>query len=268
MKIFRIMLAAIFIITFCVVGFAMANDPKARQIMQQVNDRDDGDNVISEDEMILIDKRGKQRVRSIKNFKKDFGEDTHSLLFFLSPADVRDTSFLTYDYDDETKDDDQWLYLPALKKVKRIASSDKDGAFMGSDFTYGDMTKRELSKFKFKFLREETVNGHKTWLIESTPISDKVIDEYGYTKSMVFVRQDIFVVVRGVTFVKKGKKIKYLDVKKLEKIDGIWTALEITMTTKKGKRVVHKTVLKTKSIKYNQQFDETMFTTRRMEKGL
>ena len=63
-------------------------------------------------------------------------------MFFLSPADVKDTGFLTYDYDEEGRDDDQWLYLPALKKTKRIASGDKSGSFMGSDFTYADMTDR------------------------------------------------------------------------------------------------------------------------------
>ncbi len=268
MKIFKIALTALLAAAFLTAPFAMADDPKAREIMQKVNDRDDGDNVIAEEEMILIDKRGKQRVRKIINYRKDYGEDTHSILFFQEPADVRNTSFLTLDYDDEAKDDDQWLYLPALKKVKRIASSDKDGAFMGSDFTYGDMTKRELSKFDFELAGEKVVDGHKTWVIISTPISDEVIDEYGYTKAKAFVRQDIYMVIQGISLWKKGKKVKQMKIQKLEEIDGIWTAREITMKTMKNKKIVHQTLLKTKSIKYNQQLEENMFTTRRMEKGL
>ncbi|MBI9074394.1 MAG: outer membrane lipoprotein-sorting protein [Desulfatibacillum sp.] len=248
--------------------FAMADDPKAREIMQLVNDREDGDNVISEEEMILIDKRDKQRVRKIKSFRKDFGEDTHSILFFEEPADVRDTSFLTFDYDDESKDDDQWLYLPALKKVKRIASSDKDGAFMGSDFTYGDMTKRPLSKFEFQLLKEVEEGGHKCWLIESTPINDDVVEEYGYVKSRAFVRQDNYVVIRGQFQWKKGNEFKEMRVEKLELIDGVWTAMEMTMKTMKNQKIIHQTLLRTTSVQYNQALDDTMFTTRRMETGL
>ena len=268
MKIVKAVIIALVGLGFVLTPYALADDPKAREIMQKVNDREDGDNSISQEEMILIDKRGKQRIRKIKSFRKDFGEDTHSILFFEEPADVRNTSFLTLDYDDETKDDDQWLYLPALKKVKRIASSDKDGAFMGSDFSYGDMTKRELSKFKFKLDGEKVVDGHKTWVIVSTPISEEVIDEYGYTKAKVYVRQDNFVVIQGLSLWKKGKKIKQMKVQKLEQIDGIWTVREITMKTIKNKKVQHQTLLKTTDIKYNQQLEENMFTTRRMEKGL
>ena len=118
-----------------------AKDLTAREIMQQVYDRDDGNNAITEMEMVLVDKNGNKRVRNVKSFRRDAGkdgEDTQSIMFFVTPADVKDTGFLTYDYDDDAKDDDQWLYLPALKKTKRIASSDKSSSFMGTDFTYSD----------------------------------------------------------------------------------------------------------------------------------
>ena len=111
-----------------------ADDAKAREIMEKVDARDDGDNGTSEMEMTLIDKNNKKRVRKIRSFTKDFGEDTYRIMFFLHPADVKDTGFLTYDYDDYNKDDDQWLYLPALKKTKRIASDDKTSAFMDRIF--------------------------------------------------------------------------------------------------------------------------------------
>ncbi len=248
---------------------AFADDPEARKIMQQVRDRDDGDNAISEQTMILIKKK-KQRVRKIKSFGKDFGEDTHSIMFFKSPADLRNTSFLTRDYADESKDDDQFLYLPGLKgKVKRIASSDKDGAFMGSDFTYGDMTKHELGKFTYDFIKKKAmVDGQECWVIKSTPINKDVVDEYGNTESRLWVRKDNHMVVKGMFLVKKRKKVRYFQVKKLEKIDGIWTATESTMKTTKGKKTIQKTVLITDKIQYNQPMDETMFTTARMEKGL
>jgi len=261
-------LTIITMLIFTITGTAIADDPKARSIMEKVDDRDDGDNSTSEMRMILIDKHGNKRTRHLKSFGKDKGEDRLRLMFFMSPADVKDTGFLTYDYDDADRDDDQWLYLPALRKTKRIASSDKSGSFMGSDFTYSDMTKRNLEDYDFKLLREAKVGEHKVWLIESTPRSKEIIDETGYTKSVLFVRQDIDFVIRAVHWVKDGGYNKYFDVKKLEKIDGIWTSRETHMTTKKGKKTNHKTILSFDNLKYNQDIKESMFTIRRLEKGL
>lgn len=245
-----------------------ADDPKARAIMQKVDARDEGDNMTARMEMILIDKNGDTRAREIRQYKKDFGPDTYRLLFFLEPADVRGTGFLTYDYDDGAKDDDQWLYLPALKKSKRIASTDKSGSFMGSDFTYSDMTSRDLDDYRFKLVKEMAVGAHKVWVIESTPRTQKVIDETGYTKSLALVRQDNYVVIRAVHYETKAGRVKFLDIPKLEKIDGIWQALEMQMTSKQGSDVIHRTVMRFHDVKFNQKLDENLFTQRRLESGL
>jgi len=249
-------------------GARAADDPKAREIMTKVDARDDGDNMTSNMEMILIDKNGDTRERKLSSFSKDYGKDTRKLLFFLYPADVKDTDFLNYDYDDPERDDDQWLYLPALRKTKRIATSDKSGSFMGSDFTYSDMTSRDIEDYDFKLLKEDEVRGKKVWIIEAAPRSESVIDETGYTKSVVFVRQDNYVVVRAVHWVKDGHKLKYLDVVGLDLIDGIWVGTEIHMTTKQGKATTHKTILKISNVKFNQNLDDDVFTIRRLEKGL
>ena len=246
---------------------AAADDPKAREIMQRVQDRDDGDDQTSKMQMILIDKRGKQRVRELTTFAKDKGEDDYSMMFFLSPADVKDTGFLTYDYDDAERDDDQWLYLPALKKSKRIASSDKSGSFMGSDFSYADMTERPLEKYEYELIQESEVDGHPVWVIQSTPIDEDEIDETGYTKSVQFVRKDNDVVIRSKIWVKKGKRNKYLEVQELEQIDGIWVPTVMTMTTKKGKQTLHKTILRTSDVKFGQDLDFDQFSVRGLETG-
>jgi outer membrane lipoprotein-sorting protein len=204
----------------------------ADEIAKQVDERDEGDKSISTMEMILIDKHGNNRVRKMKNYSMDKGQDTQSVIFFLSPADVKNTAFLTYDYDDSGKDDDQWLYLPA-----RIA-------------------------------KESSVRDHKVWVMESVPKTQKTIDETGYTKSYMFVRQDNFVVVRALHILKETGKKKYLDVKKLEKIDGIWVATEIEMKTTKDKNTLHRTILKLDDVKFNQDLDDAFFSVRRIEKGL
>ncbi|MES9884407.1 MAG: outer membrane lipoprotein-sorting protein [Sedimenticola sp.] len=239
-----------------------------REIMQRVDDRDDGDNAVLNMEMYLIDKNGHQRQRKIRRFAKDKGKDTQFIMFFQSPADVKNTGFLTYDYDAYEKDDDQWLYLPALGKSKRIASSDKSGSFMGSDFNYSDMTGKNLDAYKFEILKEKAVRGAKTWLIQATPQTEEEIDETGYKKSLLFVRQDNFMVVRAVHWTHEGNKLKYLDVPKLHQIDGVWVATEMTMTTKKAKKTLHKTILRFNDIRFNQSLDESLFSLRRLEKGL
>ena len=263
------LLPTLLLTLFCmgIVHSAQA-EMSAREIMQAVEDREDGDNRVADMTMTLIDKNGDTRTRSIRSFDKDKGEDNQRIMFFLSPADVKDTAFLTYDYDEYEKDDDQWLYLPALRKSKRIASSDKSGSFMGSDFSYSDMTRKNLDAYDFKIIKEDEVRGHKVWLIESLPKTEEEIEETGYEKSILFVRQDNFVVVRAVHWVKEGGRLKYLDVTKLEQIDGVWTILEMNMTTKKGKATLHKTELSFANVKYNQELDEQMFTVRRLEKGL
>jgi len=257
--------------TATVAPVAAADDPQARSIMERVDARDDGDNQTSDMQMILIDKRGNERVRKIATFRKDKGEDTYRLMFFLHPVDVKDTAFLTYDYDDSKKDDDQWLYLPALRKTKRIATSDKSGSFMGSDLNYSDMTSRDLEDYDYSFYekgKQADVRGKKVWVIWSIPRAKTTVDETGYEKSLLFVRPDIDMVVRAIHWVKDGGYLKYVDMRKLEKIDGIWVATDTLVTKKRGKDTVHKTILTFENVRFNQDLKYDMFSIRRMEKGL
>jgi len=250
-----------------------ADDPEARAIMEKVDARDDGDNQTSDMEMVLIDKGGQERIRKISSFGKDKGEDKLRLMFFLEPADVKNTGFLTYDYDDPKKDDDQWLYLPALRKTKRIASSDKSGSFMGSDLNYSDMTSRNLEDFDFTFYgkqKEMDINGTRVWVIEATPRSKEVIEETGYEKSILFIRQDNYFVIRAISYEEKKGYKKFMEVKSLEKIDGIWVGTEMHVTRKRGEanEFVHQTILRLNNVKFNQKLNYDMFSTRRLEKGL
>jgi len=255
----------ILLILLTVGSFVFAMD--VEEIVQKVDTRDDGDNIISDMSMVLIDKANKQRVRTMKTYTKDFGVDTYKTIYFLAPSDVKNTAFLTYDYDDDAKDDDQWLYLPALKKTKRIASTDKSGSFMGSDFSYADMTKPDLTDYNYKIVKEQKVGKHNTWIIERLPKTQAILDETGYKKSYIFVRQDNFVVIRAMHYLDDGKK-KYMNVKKLEKIEGIWIATEIEMKTTKNKKRLHTTILQLSDIKLNQKLNENLFSVRQIEKGI
>lgn len=257
-------LSLITLLTFTVSLYA---DNAARAIAQAVYDRDDGKTIIQDMKMILIDKNGNERIRDIKTFGKDFGKDDYRIMFFKSPADVKDTSFLTYDYDDASKDDDQWLYLPALKKVKRIPTSDKSSSFMGSDFSYYDMTKRNVDDYTYKIMKHMSVRGHDTTMMVSLPANEDVVEESGYVKTIGLIREDIDMVVRSIGFLKNGDT-KYLDVTKMHEQDGVWVIDEMVMTTKQGKITTHKTILQFTNIEVNKPIADNVFTTRRLEKGL
>lgn len=246
------------------------------EIMQKVQARDSGDNIVSNMTMTLVNKNGSKRIREMKTFFKKDGKDELKINFFISPSDIKNTSFLTYDYDNPSKDDDQWLFLPALSKVKRIPSSDKDSSFMGSDFSYSDMVKPDLNDYTYKMIKEsiikrKTKQGIKkvpVWIIQSTPKSQKTVDETGYKKSILYVRKDIFMPVRAKIYVANSNKIKYMDVKKIEKIEGINIATTTTMMTKQGKKTIHKTILSQRNVKINQNLKKSFFSTRTMKKGL
>ncbi len=266
----NVWIAGLILITGWVLPAAGADNPVARAIMQRVDARDDGDNQTADMQMVLIDKHGAERNRLISVFTKDQGEDTLRLMYFLQPADVRDTGFLTWDYDDSARDDDQWLYLPALKKTKRIASSDKSNAFMGSDLNYSDMTSRNLDDYDFDFYKkrkEMQIDGHRVWVIQALPRSRAIIDETGYKKSLLFVRDDIDFVVRSILWEKSGGTIKYMEVKRLEQIEDIWVATEMHVKKTLNKRAVHRTVLRLANVRFNQPLDIDFFTTRQLEKG-
>ena len=249
-----------------IVGHAA--DLTAREIMERVDARDDGDNRTARISMTLIDQNGRERNRSLETFTKDRGQDILNLVFFAAPANVRDTGFLTYDYGTPERDDDQWLYLPELHKTKRIASASKSQSFMGTDFSYADMTKRVPEEWKYRLLGEREVRGKMAWLIEAIPASRQVERRYGYAKSVLFVRQDIDMVVRAAHWLTEGGKLKYLDIKKLERIDGVWIGTELDMRTVRNKETLHRTILRYDNVRYDQDLKEDLFSLRRLEKGL
>jgi outer membrane lipoprotein-sorting protein len=261
-------IAAVAVSVFTLLPGASAlalEDIDARQVAVNVDEREDGDDQTSEMEMILINKRGQQRVRKIVTYRKDYGDDEKSVMFFLEPADVKGTGFLGWSYDDESKDDDQWLYLPALKKVRRISSSGKADYFMGTDFTYSDMGDRDVDDYTYAHLGTEVIDGIECYHLERLPKDDDVIDETGYSRSEVWVRPDIWMMMKAVFFDKKGKLLKELAVSDFEEIDGIWVANTMYMNNIQKK---HETYLKFSNNQFNTGLDDDLFSQRRLQRGV
>ena len=239
------------------------------EIMQKVDDRDTGKTQISTATMTLIDKKDRKRVRKLKLFSKEFPDVDKSITFFVSPADVKDTSFLSYDWDDESKEDDSWLYLPAMQRVNRTAAGDKSNSWMGSDFTFSDVEGPEINEYTYTILSEsDPVDGHDCWKIEAVPKAKDVVKKTGYLKTINWIRKDAFLVVRGINYVKKGKKVKYYSTKDIKKIDGIWTIGTIQMVTTKNKKVQHSSIFSLENVSYNDAVADSMFEVETMQRGL
>jgi hypothetical protein len=255
------------------VGSSATSALSPYEIMRREDTLEAGRTLSTTTTMVLIDAQGRQRVRELRNYRLgENGKDTRTLVLFLSPPDVRNTGYLNYSWQESDKEDDSWLYLPALRKVKRIAGGDKSNAFMGSDFNYSDLNGTKLDDWTYSLLKEsETIEGHDCWLVEATPkpeLLQKVLKETGYVRRHVWIRKDNFVAVRGLYWLERGGRQKRLSVNELQQVDGIWTAKEIKMEMLKAGNVEHASILKLGDVTYNVPLEEEFFTTRTMERGL
>lgn len=250
------------LIAMLAVCGTQAAELSGRDIMQKVRNRADGDTRSATIEMTLIQKSGHKRVRKLESWAMDVGSDTKKIMFFTYPGDVKGTGFLTWDYDNTAKVDDKWLYLPAMKKTRRISGkSSKTDYFMGSDFTYNDMSTRSVDEEKHQLLREETLGGYKCWVVQSVP-NDK--DEI-YARRVTWVRQDCLMAVKAEYFDKLNKLHRRLTISNIEKVQGFWTMRLMQM---ENVQTGHKTIIRMDNQKFNVKVSPNLFTVSQLEKGL
>lgn len=258
-------LAKIIMMTLLVsaIGITVLAQEKltGQKIIENVYYRETGEDATSNLTMTLINSRGNERIREIKQFGKDYGKEEKSIMFFLSPADVRNTSFMNWSYDEEGRDDDQWIYLPALKKVKRISSDSKSDYFMGSDFTYDDLGDRHPSEDTHKLLREEKLNGEDCYVIESLPKEKG----YMYSRTVTWVIKDKWIGMKKEFYDEDEDHLKTLSVEKYDKIDGYWVILHSVMHNVQKD---HRTIMNLKNVEINIGIDDGMFTERMMKRGI
>ena len=240
----------------------------AYEIMKKVDQRYTGETIEQTSTLILLDKKNRKRERKLKGFTKEVSDGTKSISFFLSPSDVKNTSYLSYNWDDPSKDNDSWLYLPSLQKTNRISGGDRSNSFMGSDFTFSDLDGVEIEDYNFKIVKEsDMVDGADCWIIEATPKSNDIIKETGYLKTLTWIRKDIFFGVKGRILVKKGKKVKLWSAKDIKKIDGVWIAKTQQMTTTKKKKREHSSIFIIDTIAFNKKLDDSLFEAEAMQRG-
>jgi hypothetical protein len=242
----------VFLIAVVFFNPLYASSMDGRGLARMIYDRDDGQDSYATIKMLLIDKGGKKRLRQLVAVAKDYGKLAKSFTRFTLPADIEGTSFLTWENED--RDADQFLYLPALGRVRRIVSTQKSNRFVNTDYTYEDLERRKVDADNHRIIRAEKYKGYPCRLLESTP---KNLRDSQYGKRLIWVAEDIFVPIKIEYYDKRERPTKIYNAQKLEKIDGIWTVIESEMHDLKRK---HRTLMKIEKILYNRGIPDRVFT--------
>lgn len=251
-------------IMMATAGSITAQETTGYGIMKKADEVDGGKTSSYTAAMTLVSKTGSTRVREVVCRKKDYGAVNKTVIVFRTPKDVAGVGYLMWEYDekaDGTKPDtDSWLYMPAMKKVRRISGSESSGSFMGTDFTYDDMGDRGLSKDTFTLLGEENTNGADCWKIECRA---KDTTEKN-PRRIVWIRKDNYMMQKADFYDRQDALQRELTASDIKLIDGIWTTGKMQMT---NVQTNHATVIEMKDVHYNQQTDDSLFTVASLERG-
>ena len=246
--------------------------PDGATIVANINQVAEGQHAISDLHMTLTDKSGKVRERKALSFRKYFGEEKRTLLIYQRPTNVKDTGFLTYDYPDLETEDDQWLYLPALRKVRRISASDRGDYFLGTDFTYEDIKKSgkiEQQDFNFETLGRETIalGGRQieTYKVAATTRNQQIAEELGFSRSLIWVNPQNWIIVKTDYWDLKDRPLKTYTATNIEQVDGIWTKHQLEVHNHK---TGHHSRFEFSNVDYQTPVRDDLFTRRTLERGL
>lgn len=212
----------------------------------------------------LTDARGSERVRETRAWWKDSrsaDDDLHSkrLILFDAPASIRGTGFLVHSRKDPAQEDLRWVYLPALRKVRRIAGRDRDKLFAGSDFTYEDLGERDLDEDDHVFLRTEPRDGIAHHVIESRPRGDSA-----WSRRVQWVDTEAWVITHAEFYDKAGRLAKLLDARWTE-VDGIWFWEHLEMENIRRK---HRTIVEVEEVAHDQDLADDLFLDNTLRLGV
>jgi len=269
--------ASICIMLLIATGIAMADD--AKDIMQQVLDRDDGTTEISRLKLTTAKfvKQGnklvnseKPRVKLMDTVRKDYGpkeKDHKTVSIIIEPSSEKGIGFLQYDYDIKDKDTDQWIYLSAMGKVKRIVSGNdhepKTGSFFGSEISYEDLEQKFIDDYTYTLLKKDTYRGRDCWIVESVP-TKKQAKKSNYSKSVNYVDQETFIILKSILYNRSGKKVKQVYQGKIETIDSIHVPRQMIVINLETRR---RTVMSIEKITINKPVDDDFLTKRTLTDG-
>lgn len=241
---------------------SLAQDATQRglQIAQEVDSRDRGFGDSTNDiTMVLKDQHGNQRERYIRNRTKEVESDgDKAIIIFDNPGDVKGTAFLSFTH--KSGPDDQWLFLPKLKKVKRISSNNKAGSFMNSEFAFEDIASQEVEKYEYQFLREDEYEGRAVFVNQSDPVDPKS----GYSKLEAWIDQERYIPLKIDFYNRAGELKKTLTFDGYAQyLDQFWRAESWTMQNHvTGKS----TVLKMSNWQFQTGLDDSDFNKNSLQR--
>lgn len=212
--------------------------------------------------MILINRAGSRRVRELSMISTEEDELNKMVMHFRSPADVKGTGFLMLEAD--SRETDMWLYLPDLGRVRRIVSSSRTDSFMGSDISYSDMEDKPLDDYRYVRLEDDIVNGEACFVIESTPASDAVASDTGYSRIIHWISKEKMIPLQAAFFDLRGTYFKQMQIQAVEEIGGTWipTLVEVEVL-----REEHRTIMELQNIEVGTNPDDSYFTQQYLQRG-
>lgn len=221
----------------------------------------------SEATITLTAKGGGERIRKTYTATRlaKNGQDNSRLSRFLAPADVKGMATLLVEHSDA--DDDIWVYLPSMKKVRRLSANNKRDGFLGTDLSHGDVIGHKVKEWKHRFVQEEAIDGMPCYVVESMPVSTGIKESSGYSKRLSWVRMDNFVAVRTDYWDEGGELLKSVsasDIRLVDKERGKWQPMRIEAA---NKQTGHSSVIKLDTFVVNTQLSESLFTPRGLDRG-
>lgn len=253
-------------LTLLLAGPAFAADaPDPAAIMQAVKDRDEGADRRAQMVLTQTMADGFVRERKLLMHEKEYGPERKSTLYFTAPSDTAGTGILMHSYPEaQGKEDDQWLYLPALRKTRRIATNSKEGPFLGTDFSFADIERMRVADYQYKLLREDKLGERPIYVIEATTPDGLENPRTGYSRRLVYVDQERKLILKD-EFFREGRQIKTFEVVKVAQVEGFWTVLEAVMSN-----LVEggKTRLIREQTDYNLALPDNDFTERALRNGI
>jgi len=208
----------------------------------------------------------KPRIKAIESVSINTGEngdDTKSLAIVIEPTSERGIGMLSYAYDDENKDNETWLYLSALGKVKRIAAGNSDDEsesanLFGSEITTEDQETGKIDEYTYKILKEDTFKGRPVYILETTPTAEKA-SKSRYARTVSWIDAERFVTLKAQMYDKRGKAVKRIQMNKIELINDVWMARSLTVMNLVTSRLTN---MNMDAISFGVDIDEAFLSQR------
>jgi outer membrane lipoprotein-sorting protein len=250
---------ACFVFTVLVCA-AAAGAQDAAAIVRASRDRIVADTTSTRSRMVIAAKDGSTTERVMDQYSKDGPRGGRTIIVFQRPAGVANTRFLTME--NPGGSDDRWIFLPSLGKVRRIAASEGSGSFMGTDFSYDDISSadRDVNMDNHRLVREETYNGSPCYVIESSPKDSS----YQYSRMMQWIDKSTSVIHKVELYDRRGTQVKLLEILELKDVQGRLSPMATKMSTLAAGT---STTIYVDLLKYNEPIPEGVFTPGYLETG-